>query len=88
MPFCSGLFLPFLVALFLMLHEGILYLLQRGVAGILSTSRWSLYSFETSCIVFLISSMYSHSVKKLVFNFQKPGPLGLVVVLILKVIIQ
>ena len=101
-----------------MLHEAILNLLQRGVAGqvlfrlqkclflecipfvvsviflalaylieaalisiliishnsILSTSRWPLYSFETSCIVFLISSMYSLSVKKLVFNFQKPGP--------------
>ena len=115
-----------------MLHGGILYLLQRGVAGqglfsiaemsfsrmysfcrvcdflalaylieaalisilittpnsILSTSRWSLYSFETSYIVLLISSTYSLSVKKMVFNFQKSGPLGLVVVLILTVIIR
>jgi len=54
----------------------------------LSTSWWPLYSFETSPIVFLINSMYSFSVRKWVFSFQKPGPQGLVVALILTVIIQ
>ena len=76
------------LALAYLTEAALISILITSHNSILSTSRWPFYSFETSCIVFLISSTYSLSVKKLVFNFQKPGPVGLVVVLILTVIIR
>ena len=68
-------------------EAALISILTTSHNSILSISRWHLYSFETSCIVFLISSTYLLSVKKLVFYFQKPGPLRLVEVLIFTVII-
>ena len=48
---------------------------QRSTA---STSVLFWYSFATSVIVVFITLIYSLSDRKDVFNFQKPGPLGLV----------
>ena len=48
---------------------------QRSTA---TTSMLFWYSFATSVIVVFIKLIYSLSDKKDVFNFQKPGPLGLV----------
>ena len=48
---------------------------QRSTA---STSVLFWYSFATSVIVVFIKLIYSLSDRKDVFNFQKPGPLGLV----------
>ena len=48
---------------------------QRSTA---STSVLFWYLFATSVIVVFIKLIYSLSDRKDVFNFQKPGPLGLV----------
>ena len=48
---------------------------QRSTA---STSVLFWYSFATSVIVVFIKLIYSLSDRKDIFNFQKPGPLGLV----------